>query len=114
MYYNTLTLKRKESSHSTGLFLCCKLKGFPAVTYFPHPVAGAVSSALGHFTSVFGMGTGGSTPLEPPESLFKYIISLLIMQHVSFFTTAQKCCSGGNPRPHWRKTHLKPKCSRGV
>ncbi len=34
-----------------------------AVAYFPHPVAQAVSSALARFTSVFGMGTGGSMPL---------------------------------------------------
>ncbi len=34
---------------------------------FSHSVARAVSSALGRFTSVFGMGTGGATPLEPPE-----------------------------------------------
>src|SRR5215211_2631143 len=34
---------------------------------FSHPVAQAVSSALGRFTSVFGMGTGGTTPLSPPR-----------------------------------------------
>ena len=34
-----------------------------AAAYFPHPVAQAVSSALRRFTSVFGMGTGGSTSL---------------------------------------------------
>ncbi len=31
-----------------------------------HGVAPAVLSALGRFTTVFGMGTGGSTPLQPP------------------------------------------------
>ena len=35
---------------------------------FSHSVTRAVSSALGRFTSVFGMETGGATPLEPPES----------------------------------------------
>ena len=35
---------------------------------FSHSVTRAVSSALGRFTSVFGMDTGGATPLEPPES----------------------------------------------
>ena len=35
---------------------------------FSHSVTRAVSSALGRFTTVFGMGTGGATPLEPPES----------------------------------------------
>jgi len=34
-----------------------------AVAYFPQGIAPSVSSALGRFTSVFGMGTGGSTPL---------------------------------------------------
>ena len=29
-----------------------------------------VSSALAPFTAVFGMGTGGPTPLESPETLF--------------------------------------------
>jgi hypothetical protein len=39
----------------------------PGTGLFSHPVARAVSSALGRFTSVFGMGTGGSTPLSPPR-----------------------------------------------
>ena len=38
----------------------------PGGDLFSHSVARAVSSALGRFTSVFGMGTGGATPLEPP------------------------------------------------
>src|SRR5262245_7080981 len=37
-----------------------------AMAYFPHPVAGTVSSVLARFTSVFGMGTGGTTPLGSP------------------------------------------------
>ena len=36
------------------------------MAYFPQGVSPSVSSALGRFTSVFGMGTGGTTPLEPP------------------------------------------------
>ena len=40
---------------------------------FSHPVAKAVSWALGSFTSVFEMGTGGSTPLEPPETDKSYL-----------------------------------------
>ncbi len=35
----------------------------PGSGLFSHPVTRAVSSALGRFTTVFGMGTGGSTPL---------------------------------------------------
>src|SRR3990170_1666807 len=40
-----------------------------AAAYFPHPVARAVSSALRRFTSVFGMGTGGSASLQPPGAI---------------------------------------------
>src|SRR3972149_4072372 len=40
-----------------------------AAAYFPHPVARAVSSALRRFTSVFGMGTGGSASLQPPGAV---------------------------------------------
>ena len=41
----------------------------PGGDLFSHSVARAVSSALVRFTSVFGMGTGGSTPLKPPGSM---------------------------------------------
>ncbi len=40
----------------------------PGDDLFSHSVTRAVSSALGRFTTVFGMGTGGSTPLELPGS----------------------------------------------
>ena len=40
----------------------------PGGDLFSHFVAKAVSSALGRFTTVFGMGTGGATPLKPPGS----------------------------------------------
>ena len=33
-----------------------------------HTVTRAVSSALESLTSVFGMGTGGTSPLVPPET----------------------------------------------
>ena len=40
---------------------------------FSQGVSPQVSSALERFTSVFGMGTGGSTPLKSPRSsLIKY------------------------------------------
>jgi hypothetical protein len=39
-----------------------------AVTYLPQRLAAPVLSALKRFTSVFGMGTGGTTSLQPPES----------------------------------------------
>ena len=38
----------------------------PGSDLFSHTVTSAVSSALKRFTSVFGMGTGGSTSLVPP------------------------------------------------
>ena len=41
----------------------------PGGDLFSHSVARAVSSALGRLTSVFGMGTGGAAPLEPPGSI---------------------------------------------
>ena len=41
---------------------------------FSHSVTRAVSSALGRFTSVFEMGTGGSTPLEPPKDFFAGLV----------------------------------------
>ena len=40
-------------------------KKSPAAAYFP--AARAVSSALESLTSVFGMGTGISSPLWPPD-----------------------------------------------
>ena len=39
----------------------------PGGDLFSHTLASAVSSALRRFTSVFGMGTGGSVSLEPPK-----------------------------------------------
>ena len=38
-------------------------KGFLAVTYLSSGWSPPVLSALGSFTAVFGMGTGGTTPL---------------------------------------------------
>ncbi len=49
-----------------------RINGFsinPGGDLFSHSVTKAVSSALGRFTTVFGMGTGGSTPLEPPRNI---------------------------------------------
>jgi hypothetical protein len=40
-----------------------KEKGYLAVTYLPSGWSPQVLSALGSFTAVFGMGTGGTTPL---------------------------------------------------
>ena len=39
----------------------------PGGDLFSHVLAGAVSSALRRFTTVFGMGTGGATSLESPR-----------------------------------------------
>ena len=45
-----------------------KLKS-PGSGLFSHAVASAVSSVLKRFTTVFGMGTGGSVSLVPPRDL---------------------------------------------
>ena len=48
----------------------CRLnKKKPAATYFP---AIAVSSALESLTSVFGMGTGITSPLWPPAFYYQF------------------------------------------
>ena len=36
----------------------------------------SVSSALGRFTSVFGMGTGGTTPLKPPGDYYQFTTNI--------------------------------------
>ena len=43
-----------------------KRESLLAMAYFPQGVPPSVSSALGRFTSVFGMGTGGTTSLKLP------------------------------------------------
>ena len=40
----------------------------PAASYFPMTLAIIVSSALKGLTSVFGMGTGVSPSVSPPET----------------------------------------------
>ena len=44
------------------------------MTYFPQGPSPSVSSALRRFTSVFGMGTGGTTSLQLPGGLSKFKI----------------------------------------
>ena len=52
------------------LEICIQLnKKKPAATYFP---AIAVSSALESLTSVFGMGTGITSPLWPPAFYYQF------------------------------------------
>ena len=68
----------------------------PGSDLFSHSVTKAVSSALGRFTSVFGMGTGGSTPLEPPGSTFNG------EEYAPFFTIWQGGIGGG-----WGKAHMR-------
>src|SRR6266536_5565405 len=52
-------------------------------------LAPQVSSALAPFTAVFGMGTGGSTPLESPENLFASALRLTESRVKSC-----SCCAG--------------------
>jgi hypothetical protein len=49
----------------------------PGSGVFSQGVAPSVSSALKRFTSVFGMGTGGSTSLKPPVGKRDYSTSTL-------------------------------------
>ena len=51
----------------------------PGGDLFSHSVARAVSSALVRFTTVFGMGTGGSTPLKPPGSMSTLQVSPILL-----------------------------------
>ena len=50
-----------------------KLKS-PGSGLFSHAVTSAVSSVLKRFTTVFGMGTGGTASLEPPEDISAYTV----------------------------------------
>ena len=45
-----------------------------ALAYFPGGLPTRVSSALRRFTSVFGMGTGGATPLKTPGPELRFVI----------------------------------------
>ena len=54
---------RAGKSRDSSWLALGREKKLPGGGLFSHSVAKAVSSALGRFTSVFGMGTGGSTPL---------------------------------------------------
>ena len=60
---------------------------------FSQGVSPQVSSALERFTSVFGMGTGGSTPLKSPRSsLIKY--SLSQKEYASLKLSGETICCG--------------------
>ena len=63
-----------------------------AATYFP---ADAVSSALESLTSVFGMGTGITSPLWPPGiiNIFRndYLLELIRFRPVIIFIPALSC-----------------------
>ena len=59
----------------------------PGSDLFSHTLASAVSSALGRFTSVFGMGTGGAASLEPPG---ERIYVIFITSHTRCERSASK------------------------
>ena len=52
------------------------------MAYFPQKVVLSVSSALKRFTTVFGMGTGGTTSPKSPGSVFTCIDSLYLYHRV--------------------------------
>jgi hypothetical protein len=54
-----------------------------AVSY-SHMAAATLSSALSRFTSVFGMGTGGSNSLWPPGKLAEKLLNQSIDQSLEF------------------------------
>jgi hypothetical protein len=56
----------------------------PGTGLLSHAVAHAVSSALERFTTVFGMGTGGTTPPAPPGPRLDTITKALWLPPCSF------------------------------
>jgi hypothetical protein len=54
---------------------CGVIPKLPGGDQLSQQVAPPVSSALGPFTTVFGMGTGGPTPLQSPGSSQKHYIT---------------------------------------
>ncbi len=61
----------------------------PGGDLFSHTLASAVSSALRRFTSVFGMGTGGSVSLEPPRGLCCFVLRQGWSEPALFCTSIQ-------------------------
>ena len=70
----------------------------PGGDLFSHSVARAVSSALGRLTSVFGMGTGGAAPLEPPGSTSTSQVCTIF--HKQATPEVGGNCSESRGRPH--------------
>ncbi len=73
------------------------------MTYFPQELTPSVSSALRRFTSVFGMGTGGTTSLKSPGGL-----RINLLECFDFLTERiQICkdyfCSSPLPLPSWER-----------
>ena len=70
----------------------------PGNELFSRPVARQLSSSLASFTSVFGMGTGGSPPLESPGELNSKFLNL------------RTCGMGkGSSTPHKSPSHFRLK-----
>ena len=65
--------KKNPNDESLGFAFSC------GTVLLSHRISPAVPSALECLTSVFGMGTGGSTPLWAPQTL------------ISFFTRVYFC-----------------------
>lgn len=57
----------------------------PAMTYFRGGLLTQLSSALRRFTTLFGMGRGGATPLQSPEQFWcQYLIVNITTPDVRF------------------------------
>src|SRR5215469_3351312 len=66
--YHCSTPRRSAKYSAQGVETLVARPNDPGTGLFSHSLMTAVSSALERFTAVFGMGTGGSTPLSPPGS----------------------------------------------
>src|SRR5687768_2035754 len=62
-----LTIPKEKARESTGDARAMNRDQLPGNDLLSREVTLAVPSALGGLTAVFGMGTGVSPPLEPPE-----------------------------------------------
>jgi hypothetical protein len=83
------------------------LNGVSGSDLLSQGIAPQVPSALAGFTSVFGMGTGGSPPLSPPDNIFGSVSRALHSEHVFGFIPSPRPISTGRLNALLR-LHLRP------